>query len=262
MRVVAAVQTQLGDGRNRGGRARGLAQLLARPWGGRGELALAVGLYAIYEVIRGFGSASLELARDHAADIVALEQWLGLYVERGVQEAVQGVPALPSVLGFLYMSLHLVGTSAALIWVYKRHREHFPLVRTTIVAGTAISLAVYVLYPAAPPRLADLGFVDTVTSAAHVNLSSEALGSLYNPFAAVPSLHFGYALLVGAAVASLAGSRAARAGGFLYPLLMLFVIVATGNHFLFDAAAGAVVMAAAWLVARRVAAPRLVRATA
>jgi PAP2 superfamily protein len=241
---------------------RGVVQALARPWGGRGELGFAVALYAVYEVVRGFGSTSIELARDHAAAIVALEQRLGVFFERSVQEAVEQVPALPGLLGFLYMSLHLCGTTAALIWVYRRHREHFPLVRTTIVAGTAISLAVYVLYPAAPPRLAGLGFVDTVASAAHVNLSSEALGSLYNPFAAVPSLHFGYALLVGAAIASLGGSRLARAAGLFYPLLMLFVIVATGNHFLFDAAAGALVMAAAWLVARRVAGPRLATKTA
>ena len=241
---------------------RRVVHVLARPWSGRGELAFAVALYALYEVVRGFGSTSLELARAHAADIVALEQWLGVFFERSIQEGVEHVPALPGVLGFLYMSLHLGGTTAALIWVYRSHREHFPLLRTTIVAGTAISLAVYVLYPAAPPRLAGLGFVDTVTSAAHVNLSSEALGSLYNPFAAVPSLHFGYALLVGAAMASLGRSHVVRAAGFAYPLVMLFVIVATGNHFLFDAAAGGVVMVVAWLFARRVAAPRLVAATA
>lgn len=87
--------------------------------------------------------------------------------------------------------------------------------RTTLVTSTAIALVVY--------------------------------------FAAVPSLHFGYALLVGVAVAALARRRLARAAGALYPALMLFVIVATGNHFLLDAAAGGLVMVAGWLVARRLA---------
>ena len=73
----------------------------------------------------------------------------------------------------------------------------------------------------------------------------------YNPFAAVPSLHFGYALLVGAAMALLAGRRSIRIAGAAYPVVMLFVIVATGNHFVFDAAAGAVVTVAGWLTARR-----------
>src|SRR5207247_6343624 len=82
------------------------------------------------------------------------------------------------------------------------------------------------------------------------NLSSDALGSLYNPFAAVPSLHFGYALLVGAVVFALARRRWVRLIGAAYPPFMLFTIVATGNHFLFDAAAGGVVMVIAWLAAR------------
>ncbi len=227
---------------------RALRRRIACPWRGVAELALAVSLYALYEVVRGFGSTSLSAAQAHTADIVALEQSLHVFGERSVQRAAEHVPALPGVLGFLYMSLHLGGTAAALLWVYRRHRAHFPLVRTAIVASTAISLVIYVFYPAVPPRLAGLGFADTVTSAAHVNLSSEALGSLYNPFAAVPSLHFGYALLVGIAIARLAPSRAARLLGAAYPLLMLFVIVATGNHFLFDAAAGgAVTIAGLWI---------------
>ena len=233
-----------------------LRHVVARPWGGPAELGLAVALYALYEVVRGFGSTSLQLARAHTADIVALEQRLHVFGELDVQRAVDGIPAVPAVLGFLYMSLHLGVTSAALVWVYRRHRDSFPLVRTTIVASTAMSLVIYVLYPAAPPRLAGLGFADTVTSAAHVNLSSEALGSLYNPFAAVPSLHFGYALLVGAAIAALAERRVVRVLGALYPLLMLFVIVATGNHFLFDAVAGGLVTVVAWWIAQRLVASR------
>src|SRR4029079_14715104 len=105
----------------------------------------------------------------------------------------------------------------------------------------------YVLYPPAPPRLAGLGFADTVTEKAGINMSSDALGSLYNPFAAVPSLHFGYALLVGVAVATLARRRWVRILGAAYPPFMLLTIVATGNHFLFDAAAGGLVMGVGFL---------------
>ena len=124
------------------------------------------------------------------------------------------------------------------------------MVRTTLVTATALALVGYVLYPAAPPRLAGLGFSDTVTTHAGINLSSDVLGTLYNPFAAVPSLHFGYALIVGVALATLAKRRVVRVAGALYPLAMLLVIVGTGNHFVFDAALGAVVVLAGWLVAR------------
>jgi PAP2 superfamily len=228
-----------------------LKSLLARPHGGVAEVAALFALYGLYEVVRGFGDASLAVARAHAADIVALERSLGVYGERGVQELAEQIPGLPALLGVAYIALHILVTAGVLVWVYRRRREHFPILRTTLVASTGISLAIYVLYPVAPPRLAGLGFADTVTTHAGLNLSSDLLGSLYNPFAAVPSLHFGYALLVGAAVAALAQGRGWRVLGALYPLLMVGIIVATGNHFVFDAVAGGVVIVAGWLIARR-----------
>jgi hypothetical protein len=214
------------------------------------ELAMAIGLYAMYEVVRGFGSTTLSAARLHTEEIVALERHLGVFVERAVQQAVEHVPAAPMLLGFAYMSLHFGATAAAMIWVHRSHRDRFAMVRTTLVVSTAVSLAIYVLYPAAPPRLAGMGFADTVTDEAGINLSSDALGSLYNPFAAVPSLHFGYSLLVGVTVAVLARRRWLRWMGAAYPAFMLFTIVATGNHFIFDAVAGGVVVVAAYFVAR------------
>ena len=129
------------------------------------------------------------------------------------------------------------------------------MVRNTLIAATGVALSIYLLYPVAPPRLAGLGFVDTVTHNAKVNLSSDLLGSLYNPFAAVPSLHFGYALLVGVTVALLAKGRVARAIGWSYPAVMLLVIVATGNHFFFDAAGGALAIGIGYVAASWVDSP-------
>ena len=207
-------------------------------------------LYGVYEVVRGAPGENVQAAMRHTSEIVALEQSVGVYVEQGVQEAFEAVPGLPTVLGLAYLVLHFVGTTAALVWLHRRHPDHFPIVRTTVVAATALALVGYVLYPAAPPRLADLGFADTVTTHTGLNLSSDLLGALYNPFAAVPSLHFGYALIVGVVLARFATHRVVRVAGALYPIAMLLVIVATGNHFVFDAALGAVVVGAGWLVAR------------
>ena len=209
----------------------------------RETIGIAV-LYATYEGVRGFGSATLETARAHTASIVSLEQGTGVFTERAIQHTVAGLPVLPMLLGVAYMTLHFAATAGMLVWVHRAHRDAFAIVRTTLVLATGISLAVYVLYPAAPPRLAGLGFADTVTQQAHVNLSSDALGSLYNPFAAVPSLHFGYALIVGVTIATLARRRWVRVVGAAYPPFMLFTIVATGNHFFFDAAAGGLVVVA------------------
>jgi hypothetical protein len=198
----------------------------------------------------------------HTADIIEVERALGVYVERSVQQAFEAVPYAPAFLGLLYMLLHFAGTAVALVWIHRKHPDRFPLVRTTFVAATALALVGYVLFPAAPPRLAGQGFSDTVTTSTGLNLSSDVLGALYNPFAAVPSLHFGYALIVGVAMAVIARNRGVRVVGALYPALMLLVIVATGNHFFLDAALGGVAVLLGWLLARAIVAPPAQRPTA
>lgn len=220
---------------------------------GRIEAAAAIALYGAYELVRGLGGEDWGAARLHTADIVALERSLGIFWERGVQDVSLAVPGLAQILGVLYVTLHFAGTIAFLAWVHQRRPHAFALVRTTLVAATGLALVGYLAYPAAPPRLAGIGFADTVSDKAGINLSSDLLGALYNPIAAVPSLHFGYALLVGAGLFALAPTRTLRSAGVLYPLLMLYVIVATGNHFFVDAVIGGVVVVSAWIVARALA---------
>jgi hypothetical protein len=217
-----------------------LRNFASSPRRGVAEVATLAALYGVYEVVRGQGHATLAAARGHTDDIVALERHFHLFGERAVQNAAHTLPGMPTLLGIAYIVLHFVGTGAFLVWMHRRHRAQFPLVRNTLIGATGVALVLYLLYPVAPPRLAGLGFVDTVSQSAKVNLSSDLLGSLYNPFAAVPSLHFGYALLVGVTVARLARRRLVRVVAWSYPAVMLVVIVGTGNHFFFDAAAGAV----------------------
>jgi hypothetical protein len=170
-----------------------------------------------------------------------------------VQDAARAVPGLIGALGLAYVTMHLAVTAAVLAWLYRRRSYGFPIVRTTLVAASALALVGYFLFPTAPPRLAGVGLADTVTDTTHVNLSSNLLGVFYNPIAAVPSLHFGFALIVGIALVAFARHRWVRLAGALYPAFVLLVIVATGNHFLFDAAAGAIVAGAGYVVARRLA---------
>ena len=226
--------------------------LVTSPQRGLVEVATLASLYGVYELVRGQGHATLAAARAHTDWIVSLERHLHLYGEHAFQRAIHTLPGLPTLLGIAYIALHFLGTAAALVWIHRRHRSSFPVIRNTLIVSTAVALIVYVLFPVAPPRLAGLGFGDTVTDGAHVNLSSDMLGSLYNPFAAVPSLHFGYALLVGVAVGVLAKRRWARVLGWAYPGVMLLTIVSTGNHFFFDAITGGIVVVGAYLISRRV----------
>ena len=245
---------------------------LSRSHSGTREIAALIALYGLYEVVRGAGGENLQAALSHTDEIVAFEQTVGIYVERNVQDAFEAVPFAPALLGLAYVLLHFVGTAVALVWVHRRHPDRFPIVRTTFIAATALALVGYVFFPAAPPRLAARGFSDTVTHSTGLDLSSDLLGALYNPFAAVPSLHFGYALIVGVALAVLAKGRMWRIAGALYPATMLLIIVATGNHFFVDAMLGGLVVVVGWLLARRLvvaparaprtAAPRRIATTA
>jgi PAP2 superfamily len=229
----------------------GSVRSLLRPHSGAVEALALAALYGVYELTRGSVGESWALAQRHADTIVRFERDLGMFWEWDVQRWAHGLPGLPAVLGIAYLGLHVVATIGALVWVYRRHRRHFAMLRTVLVVSSALALVLYALYPTAPPRLAGIGIADTVTQHAGINLNSALLGALYNPIAAVPSLHFGYSLIVGVTVAALAPHVSVRALGALYPFVMLFVIVATGNHFWLDAAIGGVVVVAAWAIALR-----------
>jgi hypothetical protein len=217
---------------------------------GWAEIGIAIALYGVYEVVRGFGGTDIPAAMLNTDRIVELEESLGFFWEKAIQDASLSIPGFDAALGVAYMALHFVGTALFLVWAHRRRPDVFPLLRTVIVVSTALALIGYIAFPAAPPRLAGLGFQDAVSDGAGVNLSSDLLGALYNPVAAVPSLHFGYAVIVGAGLFLYASRRWVRWVGAAYPAAMLYIIVATGNHFFLDALAGGLVVAAGWWIAR------------
>jgi hypothetical protein len=221
----------------------------------RAEAVLVLVLYGAYEAARGLVVGDTREGVRHARDIVALERSTGLLVEERVQDATHALPGLVDLLGIAYLTLHLAVTVAVLLWLHRRRPAAFPLVRTTLVIASGLALVGYLVYPTAPPRMAGIGIADTVSSG-HVDLNSGLVSSVYNPYAAVPSMHFGYALVAGAAVAWLTSRRLVQAGAAFYPAFVLLVIVATGNHFLFDALAGAAVTGLAAGAALVLARPR------
>jgi hypothetical protein len=213
------------------------------------ELAMVLGLYAVYEATRGLVAGDAHVALRHAQEVISFERSLHIFVEAPVQQAVLAVPGLIGGLGFAYLTLHLSLAGGLLLWLHRRRPAAYPLVRTTLLFATALALVGYIVFPTAPPRLSGVGIADTV-SAGHVDLNKGLVSSLYNPYAAVPSMHVGYALIVGASLARYTPHLLTRLAGLAYPPFVLLVIVATGNHFLIDAAAGAAVAALALLAAR------------
>jgi PAP2 superfamily len=122
-----------------------------------------------------------------------------------------------------------------LLWLHQRRPAAFPFVRTTPLLASGLALVGYLAYPTAPPRLAGLGIADTVSNG-HVDLNHGLVSSLYNPYAAIPSMHIGYAVIVATSLLRHGRHLLVRALGALYPPFVLLVIVATGNHFFLDAA--------------------------
>lgn len=226
----------------------------------RAEGALVVGFYALYEATRGLVAGDATLAVDHARNIVSLERTLHVFVENDVQHGVRALPGVLGVLGTLYLTLHLAVTAGYLVWLHRRRPAAFPIVRTTLLIASGLALIGYLAFPAAPPRLAGLGIADTISNGS-LSLNKGLISTLYNPFAAVPSMHAGYAVIVGASMIRHGGRPALRALGVLYPALILLVIVATGNHFFFDAAVGAAVAGISALAAAAVFGARTRRAS-
>jgi PAP2 superfamily len=209
-----------------------------------GEATAVLALYGLYELARGLVVGDTAEADRHARRVVALERSLHVFVERNVQRSAHALPGLTGLLGVAYLTLHLAVTAGTLLWLHQRRPAVFPFVRTTLLLASGLALIGFLVYPTAPPRRAGIGLVDTVSSG-RVDLNHGLVSSLYNPDAAVPSMHIGYAFVVGASLLRCARSHLAHLAGALYPLFVLLVVVATGNHFFFDAATGAITVALA-----------------
>src|SRR5262245_21669904 len=170
---------------------------------------------------------------------VALERSVHLFVEVNVQRAVQALPAHEPVRRRLPdPSPRRHGRGAAL--APRASSGRLPVRPHRIAARERTTLVGFLVYATAPPRLSGLGIVDTV-SGRQVDLHPGLASSLYNPYAAVPSMHVGYALIVAAGLVRHGGRLLVRAIRALYPPFVVLVIVATGNHFFLDAAADALV---------------------
>jgi uncharacterized protein (TIRG00374 family) len=223
-----------------------VGRLLPRGWA---DLAKQLTLFALldlaYELSRVIAAGDRGVALRHAHDIVSTERSLGLFHELSVQHFAASYGIVQSIANWTYFNCQFTISFGFLFWVYLRRNEAFPLVRNVFVAANTIGLVVYSLYPAAPPRmLSGLGFVDSLNETS-VNHNSGLIASLSNPYAAMPSLHTAYALIVGVSAVLLVRRRWLRVAWAFYPALVVFSIVATANHFFLDAAGGAGVAAVA-----------------
>ena len=224
------------------GRHRGIARTIAV------DAAIVAAGVATYFGVRGLTAGSPEVAREHAADIRALERRLGLDVEAGVQDLLVEVDVLTTLANWIYIWGHWPAIALTMVWLAVTNRLVFLRLRNAMIASGLMGLCVYTTYPVAPPRLLGQGFVDTITeqSQSYRVLQPPAF---VNQYAAMPSLHVGWDLLVGLAIVSAAGTVLLRTVGRLMPVLMAAATVLTANHYVLDVLAGAAFGLAGWAVA-------------
>jgi hypothetical protein len=191
----------------------------------------------IYFRIRGLTETSAEVAHEHAQDVVALEEALGIAWEDELQALVTPVDSLETFANWIYIWGHWPVIIATMAWLIWRHRDVFLRLRDAMMISGLLGMIVFVTYPVAPPRLAALGFVDTVTQSSHAYRVLQP-PAFVNQYAAMPSLHSGWDLLVGIAIVTAASTATLKAIGYAMPMLMAFAVVATANHFLLDVVAG------------------------
>ncbi len=220
------------------------------------ELALVVTLLLAYKYGRFFTKGHVSDALHNARDVISLERSLGVFSEARLQDLVVHDTALIRFLNVYYLVAHVAVTAAAFIWLYVRHPSTYRRFRNVMIVITVAGMSVHLLMPLAPPRMfPDLGFVDT---ARVFGPASYGAGSPYkgfaNQFAAMPSLHFGWALVIAWALLIATKSRW-RFLVLAHPVITLAAIVLTANHYWLDAVVATILFAVAlgvdWLIERR-----------
>ncbi|MFW2380906.1 MAG: phosphatase PAP2 family protein [Acidimicrobiales bacterium] len=222
-----------------------------RDWAELARQILIVGLGVfLYFAVRGQTEGAESAALENGRRILEFEERIWLDWEMGLQSIVLSSTWLTTLSNWAYIWLHWPIIIISLIWLHRNRRLHYLLLRNAMFVSGLIGLAIFIRFPVAPPRMLD-GFVDTVTD---LSTSYRILQppDLVNKYAAVPSLHVGWNLLVGVAVYLAVSNRWLRTLAVLSPIVMTFAVVATANHYVIDALIGIVVAGVGLAVAFRV----------
>ena len=223
------------------------------------QVVLFASAFYLYRLTRGLVNdpQAATQAFQNARDLIAIERGLNLFVEPSIQGFAAGQQWLLDASSWMYINAQSSVTIIALAWIYLFRNPSFYFVRNMFLVAFCIALVGYVVYPTAPPRfLPEWGFFDSVADFTGIPQDSVTVDALFNPYAAVPSMHVGFALMIGLPLSRLVRSRTLRVFWLAYPLIVTFVIVATANHFLADAVLGAATAGLGALAARAMARAR------
>jgi hypothetical protein len=222
------------------------------------ELLIVGVAFVLYYLVRGFVVERTFEATSRAIRIVELEKSLGLWVwESKMQAWVMSSDVLAHLFNNIYVYAHFPLIIIIGLWLFFFHRQRYVLLRNAFLISGGIGLIIFNLLPTAPPRLLPWPLsdqvVDTMFAFSRVNYDMQP-AAFVNHYAAMPSLHFGWNLLLGIGIIWTMRNFLGIAFGVTMPAAMFIAVVATGNHFIIDVVAGTVValigLGAALLVQR------------
>ena len=204
---------------------------------GRREAAIGLGAYAFYLAVRAVvvNERGRARAARNARRVCVFEERLGIHAEAKVQQLLLGRRALLRAMNVSYVTLNVALTVGWLMLLYRRRDPRFHRYRRAAALSLVGASPVFLLFPCDPPRTLD-GFVDTVGDV--LDMDSGLVVLVYNPIAAMPSIHCAFACVTGAAMASTARSPLVRLLGRVYPAAVFGTVVATANHYVLDGIAG------------------------
>jgi PAP2 superfamily len=214
------------------------------------ELGLWLALYGAYLALRNLAIGNANEAFANAATVVDIERATGIFHEVSVQHALSAGLGLERFFDLYYMLGFGPVVVATLVWLASRHRSAYRQLRTWLLLSIGIASLSYLLLPTAPPRLvAGLGIADTVGLSGHD--TGSFAGIKFNPYAAMPSMHVGWSLLIGLIGFRVARRPLVRALFLAHPIVMALTVTATGNHYFLDQIVGVLValtaVALVWL---------------
>jgi hypothetical protein len=215
------------------------------------QLGVFAAAYLCYRAVAVLAAGDARAAFAHARAVAGVERAMHIFVEPAVQAWASHSRLLIDLAGWAYVNAQFTVMIAALVFVYfRRHASYRPF-RDTLLVAMALAIPCYALYPTAPPRLLPgLGFSDSVAHATGLSFSPTTawFASIANPYAAIPSMHIAFALIVGRNLAAAWRRRVLRLAASAYPALIAFVVIATANHFLLDVLLGVLAALAAFAV--------------
>jgi len=241
----------------RRGRASGRRRALRRPparFSARREVAIGLAAYAVALAVRAAVArpGGRRRARQNAGRLVALERQLGIHVEPELQRLLLPRRRLLAVLNVLYVTVNVGLTVGWLMRLFARRHPEFHRLRGALVLSTLGAQCVFLPFPCDPPRALP-HLVDTIADVTRFDLDSGLVVRLYNPVAAMPSIHLAWAVVTSAGVLAASDGPVVRAAARAYPGAVAFTVVVTANHYVLDVAAGAALGAGALALAKRLA---------